>query len=256
MYTITRLLPIYPLINQKLPIHLEICSGEEVALSHDRSVALSESFVSTEPPVTNDHFESVNRTDLSLLQTGHGDLDLSVEFKKISVKLYTIVRSPAIRVPQQVIKAKDIQIRSSPVLGSGDWVDMTQQQQQNHQHQHQHQQSLRKNKSNPNSHSQSHTLTKMSQGQVKILTTGHKPSSSLVPESRRIPDISDFIKIFEKVPQDLLTPSSSIISGGPTQILQLLETGRSKKIHFDRWLEELEIEHEESFGFDLLNNME
>ena len=244
LYTITRLLPIYPLINQKLPIHLEICSGEEVALSHDRSVALSESFVSTEPPVTNDHFESVNRTDLSLLQTGHGDLDLSVEFKKISVKLYTIVRSPAIRVPQQVIKAKDIQIRSSPVLGSGDWVDMTQQQ------------SLRKNKSNPNSHSQSHTLTKMSQGQVKILTTGHKPSSSLVPESRRIPDISDFIKIFEKVPQDLLTPSSSIISGGPTQILQLLETGRSKMIHFDRWLEELEIEHEESFGFDLLNNME
>lgn len=257
LFTITRLLPVYSLVKQKLPIHLEILHKNEHE-QENRERELSESLLSTSN--SSEAFESVNETELSRLQTNHGDVQVSVRFKKLpqAVKFYTIVRSPAIRVPQQVIKAKDIQIKSSPVTGgSGDWIDMTQQQQvlSYKQQQQQHIQQQKRFQSNP----QTPTIN-TNTGQIKILTTAHKPSSSLVPESRKQQrtDLSDFIKTFEKVPPTETVNTST--SMPPSQLIQILETGRSKKIHFDRWLEELEIEHEQQMmkirEFDLVDNME
>ena len=184
-------------------------------------------------------FEVVNNTSLSILQTTHGDLEIGVQFKKLPGKFYTIQRSPAIRVPQQVIKAKDIQINST---GSGDWIDMTQQ----------HMYTLRRNSQT---------------GQIKILTTAHKPSSLAEnnkkqqhqqEQQQQQVTLTDFIKIFEKPPPLEILSNNSISMAPPSQLIEKLETGRSKKILFDRWLEELEIEHESmnTGGFDLINNME
>lgn len=187
-------------------------------------------------------FEAINSTTLSLLQTAHGDLEIGVQFKKLASKFYTIVRSPAIRVPQQVIKAKDIKINSSP---SGEWIDMTQQNMY----------TLKK--------PQSAAVT----GQVKILTTAHKPGGSSLSTEMKMKNqktyLTDFIKIFEKAPpppSQSPSPSAHASTSSMTsaQLIEKLEQGRSKKILFDRWLEELEIEHESliSGGFDLINNME
>ena len=70
-------------------------------------------------------------------------------------------------------------------------------------------------------------------------------------------DISDFIKIFEKAPVIEFTSSPG---PGPANCIQQIEMGRSNKIHVDRWLEELEIEHEKQMAtsgqFDLISNME
>ena len=237
LFTISRLLPSYSLLQHKLPFRIEI--GTEATLN---SGDLNESLVtSDEGEGDNKTFEAVNSTSLSVLQTTHGDLEIGVQFKKLPGKFYTIVRSPAIRVPQQVIKAKDIQINSSPAgIGSGDWIDMTQQ--------------------------NMYTLKKQNSattgpGQIKILTTSHKPGgSSLATDTnmkKQQTSLTDFIKIFEKPPPQELVSTTSI-SMAPAQLIEKLEMDRSKKILFDRWLEELEIEHESliSGGFDLINNME
>ncbi len=240
----------YSLIKQKLPLHMEISFGEDDLYGEGK---LCESLLSSSSSSNSESFESVDETALSRLQTNHGDVSVSVRFKKIAVKFFTIVRSPAIRVPHQVIKAKDIQIRSSPVaggvVGSGDWIDMTQQQQ------------LLPSSNKQHKRYQSNAQTNTTMGQIKILTTAHKPTSSLVPDSslkQHRHDLSDFIKTFEKVP-DTLT-SSTPPSMSPSHLIQLLEASRSKKIHFDRWLEELEIENEVTMmkmnEFDLVNDME
>lgn len=205
--------------------------------------ALSDSLIaSDEGEGDNRTFEVVNSTSLSVLQTTHGDLEIGVQFKKLPGKFYAIIRSPAIRVPQQVIKAKDIQINSSPAgIGSGDWIDMTQQNMY----------TLRK----PNS---------ATTGQIKILTTAHKPGggSSLATDTnmkKQQTSLTDFIKIFEKPPPpELVSAAPTSFPIPPAHLIEKLEMGRSKKILFDRWLEELEIEHESliSGGFDLINNME
>lgn len=230
------------MVKQKLPICLEKIVTAEA--DWEGEAKLCESWTSSSG--NSDSFESVDGRELSELETNHGDIKISVRFKKISgIKFYSIVRSPAIRVPQQVIKAKDIQIKSSPVataiVGSGDWVEMSNQQQQ------QQQQKRR-------------SVGSATPGQVKILTTAHKPTSSLKQQQQQS-SLPDFIKLFEKVPPDLLEttrkPTTPLISA--SQLIQILELGRSKKIHFDRWLEELEIEHERLMGsseFDLVNNME
>lgn len=224
------MLPTYPLVQQKLPILFEF--GPE-----DEAQVLGESLIESDEGDCK-AFEAVNRIDLSGLQTSHGDLEIGVQFKKkLPAKFYTIVKSPAIRVPQQVIKAKDIQINSSPGgVGSGDWIDMTQH----------HMYSLKKQ--------QQHSAT----GQIRILTTAHKPGSSLSDNTASIKkhnSLTDFIKYFERPCDDIGTSSSSM---GPSQLIEILEAGRSRKILFDRWLEELEIEHESLMGngFDLINNME
>lgn len=204
---------------------------------------MSESLInSDEGDGEKNKFEAINSTTLSLLQTAHGDLEIGVQFKKLASKFYTIVRSPAIRVPQQVIKAKDIKINSSP---SGEWIDMTQQNMY----------TLKK--------PQSAAVT----GQVKILTTAHKPGGSSLSTEMKMKNqktyLTDFIKIFEKAPpppSQSPSPSAHASTSSMTsaQLIEKLEQGRSKKILFDRWLEELEIEHESliSGGFDLINNME
>lgn len=235
LFTISRLLPSYSLLQHKLPLRIEIATEETL-----NSGALSESLItSDEGEGDNKTFEVVNSTSLSLLQTTHGDLEIGVQFKKLPGKFYTIVRSPAIRVPQQVIKAKDIQINSSPAgIGSGDWIDMTQQNMY----------PLKKQNS-------------ATTGQVKILTTAHKPGGSSLATGTNLKtqptSLTDFIKLFEKPPPQELVSTASI-SMAPAQLIEKLETGRSKKVLFDRWLEELEIEHKSliSGGFDLINNME
>lgn len=241
LFTISRLLPCYPLLQQKLPFRIELnINGEGFAHSAVMG-KLGESLISSESGEEQKAFESVNKTELSVLQTNHGDLEISVQFKRLSGKFYTIMRSPAIRVPQQVIKAKDIQVKSSPV-GSGDWVDMTQQ----------HMYTLKK-------HSRQQSLqTSTSVGQVKILTTAHKPVASSLADKPNPSTMkaTDFIKLFEKIPD--LTATVNNPAMNTAQMIQVLESGRSRKIHFDRWLEELEIEHESfmAVGFDLINNME
>lgn len=213
---------------------------------------MSESLIESEE---NGTFEAVNSTTLSVLQTSHGDLEIGVQFKKLPGKFYSIVRSPAIRVPQQVIKAKDIQINSSPAGNdSGDWVDMTQ-----------------ANMFSLKKHSRASSAT----GQIKILTTAHKASGSSLAEMsiknqqhstgltefikiQKPTALTEFIKIFEKPPPIELVVSNVSIPMGSAQLIEKLETGRSRKILFDRWLEELEIEHESliSKEFDIINNME
>lgn len=208
---------------------------------------MSESLInSDEGDGEKNKFEAINSTTLSLLQTAHGDLEIGVQFKKLASKFYTIVRSPAIRVPQQVIKAKDIKINSSH---SGEWIDMTQQ----------------------NMYTLKKTQSAAVTGQVKILTTAHKPGGSSLSTEMKMKNqktyLTDFIKIFEKAPpppspsqSPSLSPSAHASTSSMTsaQLIEKLEQGRSKKILFDRWLEELEIEHESliSGGFDLINNME
>lgn len=234
-------MPSYSILQQKLPIKIEIEKDDESIGSE----VLSESLITSDEGT----FEAVNSTSLSILQTTHGDLEIGVQFKKLLGKLYTIIRSPAIRVPQQVIKAKDIQINSSPAttttgvgVGSGEWIDMTQQ----------------------NMFSLKKQTNSATTGQIKILTTAHKPGGSSLATDTSIKNqkqtsLTDFIKIFEKAP-DLVSVSGSTTSipMGPAQLIEKLDQGRSKKILFDRWLEELEIEHESliSGGFDLINNME
>lgn len=238
LHTITRLLPVYNLAkHQKIPLKLEITSNE----IHDGK--LEESILSTSPESSMiSVVESVNKTELSVLQTSHGDLGVQVHFRKLqNMKFHVISRSPAIRVPQQVIKSKDIQIRSSPMQrdSSGDWIEMT---------------AAGTSAGTRNaSLKQKYTQSQPQPGNIKILTTAHKPSSSL----KRSTDLSEFIKIFEKVPVIEFTGP-----GGPTNYnyVQQIEMGRANKIHVDRWLEELEIEHEKqmtaSNQFDLISNME
>ena len=221
LFTIIRLLPVYPLIQQKLPFLVEISDNTENLIN--LSTILGESLLSEDEEKKS--FESVNRTELSILQTNHGDMEISIQFKKISVKFYTIFRSPAIRVPQRVIKARDIHIKSSSGSASGDWIDMTQH----------HMYTIKKHPT-----------------PIKILTTAHKPTSSLAEQPNPL-NVTDFVKEFEYEPETEMSPNHH-----PTinQMVQLMEAGRSKKINFDRWLEELEIEHESIIGFDLINNME
>ena len=128
--------------------------------------------------------ESVNKTELSVLQTSHGDLGVQVHFRKLqNMKFHVISRSLAIRVPQQVIKSKDIQIRSSPMQrdSSGDWIDDC---------------SWHVGRDKKCQFKAKYTQSQPQPGNIKILTTAHKPSSSL----KRSTDLSEFIKIFEKVP--------------------------------------------------------
>lgn len=245
LHTITRLLPIYNIAKlQKLPLDIEITSNCD-----DNFDQLEESIISmsSESSMTST-IESVNKTELSLLQTNHGDLEVQVSFRKLhNINFYTVLRSPAIRVPQQVIKTKDIQIKSSPAQrdglasgASGEWIEMTAASTGT-------KNSLKKMSSHGRSGSQQN---------IKILTTVHKPSSLMTSQTVKPSktEISEFIKIFEKVP--------SIEFTGPqiTASIQQIELGRSRKIHVDRWLEELEIEYEKQIGiseqFDLINNME
>lgn len=229
------MLPCYPILQDRFPIKIEIKTDNFDSDFYTNK--LGESLIDSELTKQPKAFEVVNKTELSKLQTNHGDLEIIIQFKKLSgCKFYTISRSPAIRVPQQVIKAKDIQIKSSPA-GSGDWVDMAQQNMNSN--------SMKKHSRQPS-------------GQVKILTTAHKltpATSSLSTETQKTkPSLTEFIKLFEKVPE---TGNSSPAMRSE-QMIQVIEAGRSKKIHFDRWLEELEIEQEtfQSGAFDLINNME
>lgn len=209
LHTITRLLPVYNLAkHQKLPFKIEIATNENLS-------ELEESLIldSSESTV----IESVNKTDLSLLQTNHGDLEIQVHFRKLqNMKFHTIARSPAIRVPQQVIKSKDIQIRSSPAQRdghSGEWIEMS-----------------AAGMSTGNKNSLRRTVPQNQN--IKILTTAHKPSS-LQATSHKETYLPDFIKRFEKVPTIEFTNTSTSISA----CIQQLEMGRSRKIHVDRWLD-------------------
>lgn len=233
LHTITRLLPVYNLVkHQKLPFKIEIASEK------DNMARLEESLISDSSESTNASvIESVNKTDLSMLQTNHGDLEIQVHFRKLqNMKFYTIARSPAIRVPQQVIKSRDIQIRSSPAQrdghASGEWIEMS--------------------AAGTSTGARNSLRRPSQQHNIKILTTAHKPSS-LQTISRQSTCLPEFIKLFEKVPViEFTSPNTSIGT-----CIQQMEMGRSKKIHVDRWLEELEIEHERSCEqFDLISNME
>ena len=238
LHTITRLLPAYNLVkHQKLPFKIELTS-ENCSMDKLEESLMSESSDSSVTSV----IESVNMTDLSLLQTNHGDLKVQVHFRKLqNMKFYTIVRSPAIRVPQQVIKTRDIQIKSSPAQRdgasgySGEWIEMS---------------------AGTMSAGTRNSLRRHQQN-IKILTTAHKPSSLMTAQSAKQPqtNLPDFIKAFEKVPVIEFAGSPQT-----SNYIQQLEMGRSRKIHVDRWLEELEIEYEKqtmsSGQFDLISNME
>jgi hypothetical protein len=245
LYTILRLLPVYSLLHQqqqhnfKLPLEVSIKENDDTSSEAE----LNESLIIDS--FKNAPFESVQRSELAVLETDHGDLELSVSFRRFSfsneAKFYTIFRSPAIRVPQQIIKARDIQIKSSPATaaGSGDWVDMGKS----------FKASLDYDTAKRNSLKSALPKSSAS-GQVRILTTSHRPAS-LKRENKTTTNLTEFIKIFEKPDPLILIPSQVPMC----ELMQVLENERSKKIVFDRWLEELEIEHE-ARGFDLVSNME
>lgn len=292
LYSVLRLLPTYSIVQNNFQLSLEICFNskdqeDKTKKEQDYEKRLRESLMSLSFLSLNEEnergesstksFESVNQTDLSLLQTNHGNLEISVAFRKTlsnnNFNLYKITKSPAIRVPQQerkrMIRTRDIQIKSGSSPGSGDWIDMAQ-----------HLPALVMN-------SNRRTSNQHPTGQIKILTA-HKPSpsslSSRTPQGK-IMELTEFIKIFER-PEVIIhqenTDDNDIDNTGSTgnihntnitfstsstntpslqQLIQVLEEEKSKKILFDRWLEELEIIHENIIvnsgeGFDLINNME
>ena len=288
LYSVLRLLPTYSIVQKNFQLSLEVFFNSKDQEDNDkrlRESLMSLSFLSLHEENQEEKdgsstksFESVNQTDLSLLQTNHGNLEISVAFRKTlsnsNFNLYKITKSPAIRVPQQkrMIKARDILIKSGSSPGSGDWIDMAQ---------HLPALVMNSNKRTPNQHPT---------GQIKILAA-HKPSPSSLSSRKpqgKIMQLTEFIKIFEKpeaMIHDITDDTSNIHNTNNTnnanntniiyntyntsstntpslqQLIQVLEEERSKKILFDRWLEEMEIIHENILmnggeGFDLINNME
>lgn len=213
-----------------------LTEGQESSTKDDLVKELTESLLETDKMSGSKGFEPVNRTDLAVLQTNHGDLEISVHFKKLSGKFHLINRSAAIKVPEKMITAKDIQIKSSP--GSAEWIEMSDQNQKT---------AISQPASQPS--------------QIKILTTAHKPknSSSIASSYKKSEEVTEFMKFLEKQTdfESMRGDGGSLKFG---QICKILEEGRSKKILFDRWLEELEIEYElvdeATAEFDLLSNME
>jgi len=145
---------------------------------------------------------------IGTLHTLHGAMSVSAAF----LKTLPTRPAPTIKVPLRKVQSQEV-LRSTPP-SSAEWIDMGQL------------------ATSPRSVRRvSLPMTPVAKARPRAVVRGEEPES---PEA----SLAAFIRAMDDAPVLKWRPASRTVS----QLLDALEQSRSQKIHFDRWLEEQEIE--------------